>query len=63
MNLYANNPKGLPLKIRKINKNKSDIKTHKEFMEAMTELAGSIEDPTFVEPQEIKHELSRDIIL
>jgi len=63
MNLYTYNSGRFPLKIRKTTKRKNDIKTHEEFMKAMRKLSGSIDDPTFVEPQEIKYELSREIII
>ena len=68
MNLYTYNSEKFPLKIKRIkiikriNKNKSD-KNHEEFMKAMIKLSGSVNDPTFVEPQEIKYESQRDTII
>ena len=61
-NIY-NNSERLPLKFKKTLKHKPGVKTHDEFMEAMTKLAGSIDDPTFVEPVEIEYESQREIIL
>ena len=40
-----------------------DLKNHNEFMEAMTELSGSIDDSTFVEPPEIEYESQREPII
>ena len=50
------------------NKKKHTIKStkrknHEEFMKAMNRLSGSIDDPTFAEPPEIKHESPREQIV
>ena len=51
------------VKIIKIKNDLSKIKNHEDFMQAMIKLSGSIDDPTFVEPPEIKYESKRERIV
>jgi bifunctional DNA-binding transcriptional regulator/antitoxin component of YhaV-PrlF toxin-antitoxin module len=44
-------------------KKPAKAKTREEFIKIMSELCGSIDDPTMTEPPEIKYESPRDPIL